>query len=350
MLTVLIFILVLLITVIVHEWGHFFVAKRSGMLVEEFGFGIPPRLFARKKGETTYSFNALPIGGFVKIAGENKLDESIPLNRQFESKPWYLKSAVLLAGVVCNFLLAVVLFSAAYFIGLPSSNPTGVPTVLSVVPDSPISRAGIVVGDTIQALIIDGQKIDNLSTNKIHEKIQDDAKEISIQFKHQNQSQNVTIEPEQTATGKMIGVTIEPIQIVKKSLTQSVYLGAKQSFYFTTNIFSALGQLIGGIFTSNGAGASLIGPVGLVKEVGSASVFGFAYLLAFTAMISLNLAVLNVLPFPALDGGRLIIVWLEALSGRKFSSKIVGIIHASGFLLLISLMIFLTVRDVGRFF
>ena len=108
---IILFIIVILVTVLVHEWGHFMVARKSGMIVEEFGFGIPPRLFSWKKGETTYSINALPIGGFVKIAGENGLETAVPLNRQFETKPWYLKSAVLVAGVACNILLAIILFT-----------------------------------------------------------------------------------------------------------------------------------------------------------------------------------------------------------------------------------------------
>jgi regulator of sigma E protease len=144
--TILLFIFVLLINVLFHEWGHFFVARKMGMKVEEFGFGIPPRLYAWKRGETEYSINALPIGGFVKIPGENG---EVGDGRGFADKAWYKQAFVLIAGVLANFVLAIVLFSIAFMIGIPSLKENGTPTILSVVHDSAADRAGLEVNDTV---------------------------------------------------------------------------------------------------------------------------------------------------------------------------------------------------------
>jgi regulator of sigma E protease len=154
--TIIIFIIVLFVCVIAHEWGHFFAARKSGMRVEEFGFGIPPRIWGKKKGETLYSINALPIGGFVKIAGENGIEEGVPPEQQFDAKPWYLKAIVLVAGVTMNIVLALVLFTAAYLLGMPTSVQGGTPTIVSVSADAPAGRAGLLVGDTVTAVSVDG--------------------------------------------------------------------------------------------------------------------------------------------------------------------------------------------------
>ncbi len=345
---IILFIVVLLVTVLVHEWGHFIAAKKSGMLVEEFGFGIPPKLWGWKKGETTYSINALPIGGFVKIAGENGEDMNVPADRQFESKPWYLKSLVLLAGVICNFLLAVVLFAIAYTVGMPGVTDGGTPTVISVVQGSPTADSGIAVGDTIQSVAVDGKTVDVLDTEKIHDAIQAGNKDVTISYTHDDQQQDATLIPTETDGNRMIGVAIESIGVIKQPFFAALGSAWRQSVSLTGNIFSAIGTLVGNLFTGHGSAEGLMGPVGLAREVGNAATFGLAYLLAFTATISLNLAVLNVLPFPALDGGRLIVVWGEAITRRKFSPTVVGLIHGIGFLLLIGLMVFLTVGDIRK--
>ncbi len=346
--TIILFILVLLICVLVHEWGHFITAKKSGMLVEEFGFGIPPRLYSWKKGETTYSINALPIGGFVKIAGENGAELDVPTHRQFESKPWYTKTLVLLAGVIMNFLLALVLFCFAYTIGLPGVTPDGTPTVLSVIDGSPTAASGIAVGDTITRVVIDGTEIGALDTNTLHDAIQKDDGDVTITYIHDSVTTTATILPRVADSNRSIGIAIESIGVIKQPFFQALGSAWKQTIGLTANIFSAIGTLVAGIFTGTSSTEGLVGPVGLAKEVGNAASFGVTYLLAFIATISLNLAVLNVMPFPALDGGRLIVVWGEAITRRKFSAKVVGVIHAIGFLLLITLMVVLTVGDIRK--
>lgn len=344
--TVILFIAVLLVTVLVHEWGHYIAAKKSGMMVEEFGFGIPPKIWSWKKGETEYSINALPIGGFVKIAGENGAESGVAPERQFDSKPWYKKTIVLVAGVVCNFVLAVVLFSVGYLIGLPGVVPDGKPTVVSIAAGSPISQSTIAVGDTIREIRVGSAQAKTLDTEHIRELLSTTTGDISIAYTtKQGEESATTITP---TTDRHIGVAIEPIGTIKQPLDKAVTLAWHQSVDLVVTIFRTIGGLIVGLIQGNGSAAGLIGPVGLAKEVGSAATIGFAYLLAFVATISINLAVLNILPFPALDGGRLIVVWAEAITKRRFSPKVVGIIHAAGFLVLIGLMIVLTIGDIRK--
>ena len=347
--TIFIFLAVLLVCVIAHEWGHFFAARKFGMLVEEFGFGIPPRLWSWKKGETKYSINALPVGGFVKIAGENGVEEGIPANRQFDFKPWWQQGIVLVAGVVCNMLLAFLLFTLAYKIGMPSATTNGVPTIVSVSEGLPADEAGLVVGDKINKITVDGKEVLPVSTDVLREHIQNNGKEVKIEYIRAGETKEVVLMPKEQNNSRMIGIAVETIGIVEMNLWQSMKAAWFQMINITTAIWdvltSLIGQLFGGDKTSVGG---LVGPVGLAKEVKGAATIGFTYLLAFTAAISVNLAVLNILPFPALDGGRLLVVLMEAIFRRKFSKKIVGLIHASGFIILIGLMVVLTIGDIRK--
>ncbi len=348
--TIIIFILVLLVCVIAHEWGHFIAAKKSGMLVEEFGFGIPPKIWSWQKGETKYSINALPIGGFVKIAGENGIDESVPKERQFDSKPWYIKSIVLVAGVICNFILAVLLFTTAYTIGLPGITTDGTPTVINVVDGGAAKEAGISIGDEVESFLVDGVEVPIINTSDIRDAIQKGSGPVVINYIHEDEHKSATLTPRESDDGRVIGIGIESLGVVKQPLGGAFISAWHQTINLTKNIFSTIGALVIGLFDGKPSDIGLIGPVGLAKEVGTASTFGFAYLLAFVATISINLAVLNIMPFPALDGGRLVVVWGEALTGRKFSPAVTGIVHGIGFLILITLMIFLTVGDIKRIF
>jgi regulator of sigma E protease len=349
--TIILFIIVLLVTVIVHEWGHFFVARKSGMTVEEFGFGIPPRIASWKKGETTYSINALPIGGFVKIAGENGIEGSVPVERQFESKPWYLKSAVLVAGVTCNILLAIVLFTAAYTIGMPVASDHGTPTVVSIVAGSPSAKSNLTVGDTVTSITAGSKTLSApITTEALHDAITSSTGDVTISYTHFGKPSIAVITPTGEGVARVIGISIEPVTEEHLSLWPASKAAVDQTWITAGEIFTTLESLIRGIFRHNGTASQLVGPVGLAQEVGSAASIGFTYLLAFTAAISVNLAVLNIMPFPALDGGRLVVVLLEAITRRKFSQNTVGIIHFIGFVVLLGLMLLLTVGDVRRLF
>ncbi len=346
--TIILFIIVLLVTVLVHEWGHFIAARKSGMTVEEFGFGIPPKLWSWKKGETVYSINALPFGGFVKIAGENGIENGIPLDKQFESKPWWKQSIVLIAGVVCNILLAIFLFTISFSLGTPTISPTGTPTVIHITANSPVEEAGIKVGDVINQVSKGNQTIENVDTTSLKAFIAGSTDPLSITYTRSKETTTVSVSPKETDGAVALGIGVEKVTLEHTSVPQAFTKALKQTSIITSSIFNTVGDLLGKLVTGKKQTEQLIGPIGLAKEVRNASAIGFAYLLSFTAMISINLAVINILPFPALDGGRLIIVLLERLFNRKFSKKVVGMIHAGGFILLIGLMIVLSVGDIGR--
>ncbi len=348
--TIILFIIVLLVTVLIHELGHFIAARKSGMTVEEFGFGIPPRLWSWKKGETTYSINALPFGGFVKIAGENGLEETAPYEKQFESKAWWKQSIVLVAGVVCNILLAIFLFTVSYSLGTPTISPTGTPTVIHVTSGSAVDEAGIKVGDVITAVSKDDQTITAVDTTNLKSLINGSTEPITVEYIHNKEAQTAVISPRDQGGTVALGIGVEKVALERTSVPKAFIKAVKQSYFIAGSIFRTVGNLLSNLVLGEKQTEQLIGPVGLAKEVRNASNIGFAYLLSFTAMISINLAVINILPFPALDGGRLIIVLLERATRRKFSKKVVGLIHASGFILLITLMIVLSVGDVRRMF
>ncbi len=346
--TVIIFIIVLLVTVTVHEWGHYIAAKKSGMLVEEFGFGIPPRLYAWKRGETLFSINALPIGGFVKIAGENELQSGIPTDRQFQTKSWWKKSIVLVAGVGCNIILAIVLFVVGYMIGMPAVDPTGTPTIVQVVPNSAASEAGLHVGEKIKSISADGIVLDTFETDTVREVVASGAQTVTFEVFRRGDIETIVVTPQSDGEIRRVGIALESIKAKRLPFGEAVIQSVHQTGFIAVSIFDTLATLVASIFGGEESGATLVGPVGLAREVGSAATIGFTYLLAFTAAISVNLAVLNIMPFPALDGGRLVVVLLEAITKRTFSQKTVAIIHTIGFLILLGLMVVLTVGDIRR--
>jgi regulator of sigma E protease len=345
--TAIAFILIFLGVVLVHEWGHFYVARKCGMRVLEFGFGLPPRIKGIKKGETLYSINALPIGGFVRIAGENGLDDESPIEVQFESKPWYKKSAVLVAGVIMNVILGFVLFFISYLSGVPTLDPQGTPTVISLSAGLPAQEAGLRIGDTIRSITDQKGAAVPIETAQLHEYLQTHEGGLVVEYTSagSDTARTLTLTPVEQSGNRMIGISIERISNTSSSVGHALGYAWHQTVSTLGLIFVTVAHLIAGLF-SHPSAEGLVGPVGLVKVVGDATRIGFGYLLALAATISINLAAVNILPFPALDGGRLIIVLLEALTRRKFSQKVVGWIHAGGFLLLIGLFILLTIHDI----
>ena len=347
--TIILFVLVLLVTVIAHEWGHFIAARKCGMQVDEFGFGIPPRLWSWKKGETRYSVNALPIGGFVKIAGENGAEDgadAAPRHRQFDTKPWWQKSIVLVAGVVCNIILAIVLFTISFMIGVPTYAPDGVPTVISITPEYPAAVAGIMPSDLVTDVQIGSRSLPVFTTTELRRAINTTQSDVTISYTRGGISHTAVVAPKDTPQGRLIGLDIETVRTVQYPFFSAV----QNAWHKTIDIVGEIFRVIGGLFTGTTARQNLAGPVGLARSVGVAATMGIAYLIAFTAAISVNLAVLNILPFPALDGGRLVIVLLEAIFRRRFSQTVVGIIHTVGFVILLGLMVILTVGDIRSLF
>lgn len=355
----LIFFIILGVLIFVHELGHFSVAKFFGIRVDEFGMGFPPlakKLFTRNG--TDYTLNWIPFGGFVKIYGEDSLGSDDPdYHRSLVSKPWYQQIAVLVAGVTMNFLLAWVLFSGAGMLGTPTltGNATGALTILQVANDTPAQTAGLRAGDSIIG-IHNGDKVITgfTSRDEFITNLQDVPTDASVTLtigRGDKQLETVitpTLNPE--TQKKIIGAQIDMVTLEQYGFFASIKNGFITTCKITAQTVQAFGHLIGGAFTGTADMNALTGPVGLVGIVGDASKIGFGYLLSLTAMISVNLAVINLAPFPALDGGRIVVVLIETITRRKVSQKWMGIINSIGFFILIALMLVITFHDVVKLF
>ncbi len=363
--TILIFFVVLFVLILVHEWGHFIVAKKTGMRVDEFGIGFPPKLFGIKKGGTEYTINSLPIGGFVKIYGENAEDASIDAETgmdtsgSFTLKSRWAQSAVLIAGVTMNVLLAWVLFAFVFIVGVPTAvdekdaGENAQLVVMSVLPNSPAQSALIPVGAKIVSYT--NAEEDEVLTPAAFKAYgtQGGSAPMDITYTSGGEEKTISVTPvkglivenkEQPA----IGVALALVDTVKKPVLTAFKDATVTTYQSLMAIATGLGSLFVDIVQRDADLSQVAGPVGIVGLVGDAAQFGFASLLLFTAMISLNLAVINMLPFPALDGGRLVMVALEAILKRPLNPVWVARVNALGFMLLIGLMVVVTFSDIGK--
>ncbi len=360
---IIIFIIILLVLVLVHEFGHFFTAKRFGIKVDEFGFGFPPKLFSFKKGETEYSFNLLPIGGFVKIFGEDPNEENtngVDKERSFVNKPKYKQAIVLFAGVFANFLLAWLLFSVGFMSGLPTSvgsEPKDYKIqdvhliVLSVLPNSPAEAVGLKTGDKI-VYIKSGENVtDQISPETIKSFVAL-GKQLDMAYLRGNDPtyNMIQITPKSTNGTYAIGISMDQIGTVKLPFFSAFWEGLKLDWSVTEGTALGLYTLIVGGIMGKGSFTSVTGPVGMVGIVGNAYQFGFVYLLSFAALISVNLAIINLIPFPALDGGRLFFLLIEKIKGSRMNPKVANTANTVGFAILIILMLLVTYHDVVKLF
>lgn len=341
---------VLSILVLVHELGHFLVAKRMGILVEEFGFGLPPRIFGKKIGETIYSLNALPIGGFVKLYGED-YDEQLAHKGKNYSRTFFAKSKiertlVLLAGVLMNFLLGVVITSFIFTRGVMV--PTDQVHIESVVLNSPAEKAGLGQGDVF--LNVDGRDIKS-GDDLVSYTGQHLGQELTLKVKKGEKILNVKITPRKSYPmneGPM-GVTISNFSKKTYPLWQAPIWGTWEALRLSGFIAKALGQTLWQLATSGVVPKDVSGPIGIAKVTSEVVKLGPLPVLELVGLISINLAVVNVLPIPALDGGRLLFIGIEAIVGRRVKPKFEKVAHQIGFFLLILLIILITYNDVLRF-
>lgn len=365
--SILLFIVILLGLIVVHELGHFITAKWAGIRVDEFGIGFPPRaLTFYKKGETIYTLNWLPFGGFVRIFGEDpeEVTEDHPERaRALVGKPWYVQVLVLSAGVGMNILAAWVLFSIAFMVGVPATEDVALGqmvenaelTVLHVVPGSPAAMLGIKPGLEIVGVTTAKDVLVELTPERVVAFIQrHSAEPIALSYRDgEAASQTVTItpvkgivetEPQRAAIGVSMGVVGE-LQLPPHL---AVLEGAKQTGAFFWGITVAIGGFFAQALMLDADLSQVAGPVGIVSLVGDAASLGIVSLLTFTAIISLHLAVINLLPIPALDGGRLLFVLIEAMKGSPIKPSIARTTNTVGFVLLIVLMLIVTISDVAR--
>ena len=378
--SIVIFVVILLVLVLVHEFGHFFTAKRFGIRVDEFGFGFPPKLFSFKKGETEYSFNLLPIGGFVKIFGENvdevntveigfldkkETPEEIELaKRSLANKPKWQQALVLFAGIFANFLLAWLLFSFGFMSGLPTSVSGEIAgyklsnvnlVVTSILTKSPAEMSGLQVGDKI----INIKNGDNFTTNVSPETIksfvvESGGKEVDIGYLRGKDTEiklaKIIPTPNAIDGKPAIGISMDIIGTAKLPFFTALWEGGRLDLIMTKGTVLGLYTLVSEAIRGKGSFAAVTGPVGMVGIVGDAYKFGFVYLLSFAALISINLAIINLLPFPALDGGRLFFLLIEKIKGSRINPKVANTANMIGFYILILLMLVITYHDVVKLF
>ena len=360
--TILLFIIILGSLVFVHELGHFLIAKLSGTRVDEFGIGFPPRIASFKKGETRYSLNIIPFGGFVRIYGENP-EEVIEndKNRSFTSKSRWWQAAILVAGVTFNMIFAWFLISIGFVMGQPTpvsyEGPGEVKdpvlVVIETYADSPAEQAGLQTGDVITAVSGGGESLDNVTDESVASFIaQHQNDSIHVSYERGDEKLEADLLPAEgiVEDQKIIGVSFDMIGILSLSPPLALFEGFKTTVALTWTIALELAKFFGNIFIGEGDLSGVAGPVGIVGLVGDASALGFVYLLSFTAIISIHLAIINMIPFPALDGGRLLFVVIEAVIRRPVPAKIFQYINVAGFAFLILLMILVTYSDIVKLF
>jgi regulator of sigma E protease len=358
--SILLFFVILLVLVLVHEFGHFIVAKKAGIRVDEFAFGFPPRLFTKKFGETTYSFNALPLGGYVKIYGENPDDVTDhDRKRSFIAKPRPVQALVIVAGIVFNILLAWVLLSATLMIGIPAPVDSAdgyavtMPRIMitGVHDSAPAALGGLLSGDVIERLSDGRDTVEVTTPESVSGFIGvREGRPITLTYLRKGEHKEVTLLPVSglSPSGAAIGIYMDMVGTLRLPIHKALWVGGVKTYQYTQMTAVGIYGFIGNTITGHADFSQVTGPVGIVHAVGEAANVGVVNLLLFTALISINLAVINVLPFPALDGGRLLFIIIEAIMRKPIPAKIANTFNLTGFALLMLLMLAVTYHDIFR--
>ncbi len=366
--TIAAFLGVLIVLVLVHELGHFLVAKRAGITVQEFGIGFPPRIGSVVWRGTRYSLNWIPLGGFVKMLGEDGDIEAQRMRERglseaaietamagaFNRKPVWVRLLVLLAGVAMNFILAGILFSVAFSLPVPQGR--GPLTITEIQAHSPAETFGLKVGDKIVSA--DGRtfEISRELTAYVRSKA---GHEVTLGIQRDDQVLDVTLIPRKLSDQQIaqgigpIGFSYEPAQFVEvPSDVQNPLDAVARGFYtagdLAWRIPGGLAEAVGGLLGLNPNGGTAVGPIGIAEETGRVLQGPLVQLLFFMGLLSVNLAVLNVLPFPPLDGGRIAVVLIESLRRRRLPAEREALIYLTGFMVLIVLVILISIQDVQR--
>src|SRR3989338_3801557 len=379
LLTIIVFLLVLSVLVLAHEWGHFVTARKFGVKAEEFGLGFPPRAFGFYKNNqgqwkhifgskevndcsgTIYSLNWLPLGGFVKIKGENGPSTSSGQAEDkdsFASRPIWQRAVMLSAGVIMNVVLAMALIIAGFMVGLPQSLDSDLDAraivsyrkiqIIQDIKNSPAEQAELKIGDTILSIdnktFLTFQELQQYVNSKI-------GQELNYKIKRGQNLIDKRITPAlMSETGKgVVGVAISETGIVRYPWHLAILEGFKTTFILIWVIIVAFYELIKGLIFGQGVTADLAGPVGIATLTGQVARLGVVYLMQFTALLSINLAVINFLPFPALDGGRFLFLIIEKIKRAPVRREVENLIHNIGFALLMILVLVVTFRDVAKF-
>ncbi len=336
MLTVILVIVLFVALIFPHELGHFLMARACRVQVNEFALGMGPAIFKKQGKETLYSIRAVPIGGFTAMEGEDT-EEAGDNPRAFNNKKWWQKILILIAGAAMNVFIAFIALTV--FCGV-SGQATR--TIESAVDGGPAAEAGLRAGDEIVA--INGNRVkdwNNVSSELAKVSSADESVEVTVD--RDGETLNFTIVPERSDDNRyVIGIT--------SHVSHNVFIAVKNGAQSTVNLFRLLFKSIGDLFKTDNALDQVSGPVGIVKIVDESVQYGAMYYLYIVALISLNLAMINLLPLPALDGGRIIFVVIRLVTGKAISDKVERRVHAAGMIFLLLLAIVVTFNDVLRLF
>lgn len=398
LITILIFGLILGVLIFVHELGHFVTARRNGVTAHEFGFGFPPRAIGIVKNDngkwkvvfgnreyygdkTLYSINIIPLGGFVRIKGENpvheedikdfeKLSEAdkeyVRMSNDpdsFAKQSAWVRFKILVAGVTMNFALAWVLIAIVLMLGAPEPMDETIDPakivgsigvqIVAVDPESPAAEAGINVGDSVTQVCSSGECVDIATADQLRDTIYAyQGQQIDVEIQRGKETviasgvPRTDVEEGQGA----FGISMMETVLVKYPLHEAIWEGLMRVFGLIVMILVAFWKLIASLVTGSGVSAEIAGPVGIAMMTDQMRDLGFIYLLQFTAILSVNLGIINALPIPALDGGRITFLIIEKIKGSPINQKIEGMAHTFFFVALIGLMLVITVRDVWRLF
>lgn len=345
--TIIYFVLILGVIIFIHELGHFLLAKKAGIHIFEFAIGMGPKIFSKKskKSETEYSVRLVPLGGFCSMAGESTEDEkTVPKDKLMQNKTWFQRFMVIFAGPLFNFILAfVLLLSIAFIYGAPPTKPV----IGAIERNSAADKAGLEVGDTI--LSINDKKVGNWDQVMMQLQLVNGEKEVSFKIKDtSNRDLTIQIKPEKiveedTVTYRFgIGTGTKR----EKGILSSLSYAASKLGSLTQSMVTTLT----GLFTGKISVSNVSGPVGIYTVIGEQAKAGFDSILYLTAFLSINVGFINLIPFPAFDGGRILFLIIEKIKGRPVDAKVENMFHYVGFFLLIGLMILVTFNDILRLF
>ena len=328
--TIIYALLIICVLIFFHELGHFMAAKACGVKVNEFAIGMGPKVLKKQKGETLYSVRAFPLGGFCAMEGE---DEDSQDERAFNRKSVWKKAIIIVAGAAMNLIIAIILMIAVnYMNGVPTT------TISQGEENSPAYTAGIQKGDKI--LSINDKKINSWDDVQAVKNAVN-TRELNIKVQRKDTELNIKTTLKENDRNKIIGI----VPVSEKNIVKAIANGPSATWNMAKSMYSGLYSLITGKVSAK----ELSGPVGIVYLINKGISRGFATVLYLTSLISLNLAIINMLPLPALDGGRLLMVIIRRLTGKAISSKVEGVIHAVGLGLLLLLTIYVTWNDIVRF-
>jgi len=351
LITVLIFLAALSILVLVHEFGHFIMARILGVSVEEFGIGFPPRATGKVFGKTLYSINWIPLGGFVKLKGEQGESKNDP--DSFAAKSVWKRLVIVVAGVVMNFLFAIAILTIGFYFGIPqpirdvqgSANIRDEKIIItSIFPKSPAAEVGMKTGDVLES--VDGEVVKDIEGFQAYTK-ERKGQSFTLGIARGKEKLSFSVAPREIPQAKYVGIGIAFEHV--GTISYPIHIAFVEAVRLSITLCGQILYLIGSAI-KHATISSFMGPVGVAVSTGAIAKLGFSYLISLVVQLSLGLAMFNILPFPALDGGRALFVIIEKIRRKPVSANIENIIHTIGFFILIGLVLLVTIQDIRRLF